>query len=345
MPKVDRGHQLSGAAQSHAYGFELECEGQREDQVNLLERTRFLLRRARIEGSLDDKNAQHLSAGELEFLSEACRCEGIPVLADYPVSMRGAVKSYGQLLAALFYRRQIFTPEKESAGIGSELKWAGQLASTLHFLTRRPSSYDDGTTEADVKREIAAFSSVAHGFPDLLQAFLTVADHVGAMIPTLHALRQPTTQIWSALDVTSDNFLAAIRAQPAFFTVMSGNQFELVVAQVFRKHGFEVVATKQSHDGGYDLRVAVPLMSKLKTAFLVECKNPKNGSPTGVSVIRGLKGIADDAKRGTAGGIVVTSTTFSAAAKKEALASGWNIALYNRNDLLELLNVMDRIAR
>ncbi|WP_414819833.1 restriction endonuclease [Sphingomonas sp. Root710] len=63
----------------------------------------------------------------------------------------------------------------------------------------------------------------------------------------------------------------------------------------------------------------------------------------GVDVVRGLKGVADNVRHDTAGGVVVTSTTFSADAQKEAGASGWTIALMDRGDLLELMENAERL--
>jgi hypothetical protein len=101
VAKREEGHRLSGFALMHRYHFDGATEGLPDAEVECLERTRAQLRRARARGYL---NAEaHLNAEELEFLSEACRCEGIPVLADYPFSMRPAVRSYGELLATLFF--------------------------------------------------------------------------------------------------------------------------------------------------------------------------------------------------------------------------------------------------
>lgn len=363
VPKREDRHYLSGWANVHRYEFERESEGLDDSEIELLDRTRAHLRRARARGYLHTQDETTLRSEEVEFLSEACRCEGIPVLSDYPISMQSAVRSYGELLAAFFFVIPKLGEKSEPLEGNPEAFWAARLANTLRRIGRLHIAQSDeeflgwefqipGHThreslevaKSQVDAELTAFNKVAHEFPDLLQSFITLGDHFKLRIPSLRPVSQPTKEIWSALDVTSNNFAAMLRAQPGYFNAMSGHQFELLVARLFRDQGFEVISTKQSHDGGYDLRIAIPITGKLKTAFLVECKNPKDGNVTGVSVVRGLRGISDNDKRGTAGGVLVTSTRFSETARREALASGWNLTLFEKNDLLEMLDLIGRVT-
>jgi hypothetical protein len=356
VPKIDEAeHWLSNWATSHRYETELAGEGLPESELNKIEGTRLHLRSARVRGFLEIVDEGDLSRDDLELIADACRREGIPVIDDYPASMRHAVRSYGKLLAALFSYNPYFESLVPDENDSTEEAWAKRLAATLRILGSWQTVVVEDTrwvhhvpipgfpTEEQERRERVAsnldlFGSVAHQFPDLLQSYLTLADHLKLDVPTLKLVNQPTTQLWSAFDVTSSNFLRLVRAQPGFFSAMDGHQFEQLVAKTFRENGFEVVATKRSRDGGFDLRLIVPLMSKLKVSFLVECKNPQAGGVVGVSVVRGLRGVGDELRRGTAGGIVVTSTTFSEDARREAKASGWAVSLFEKNDLLELLD-------
>ena len=361
VPRTEAtGHWLSAYATMGAYHRERETEGMPEDLIEEIEAAYPLLRLGRSTGFLDKTDCRQATDDAFTIAAAACRCEGIPVVQDYPGSMRGAIRSYGCLLASL-YRPGFFVPPDTTRE--SEDGWAAQLCHVLRHLrnwrvqvidesyrsleiyvpTSATASNEEANRE-EAEKIISKFNKRAHAFPNLLQSFLTLADHLECQIPAVYPVHHPSVELWDALDVTSTNFLQSLHAQSGLFEAMSGHQFEKVVGELFKRNGFEVIMTKQSHDGGYDLRVIAPITSKLKVAFLVECKNPKSGNPVGVSVIRGLRGITDTRRARTAGGIVVTTTTFSPEARKEAEASGWSLTLFERNDLLELLDIASRVA-
>jgi restriction system protein len=108
---------------------------------------------------------------------------------------------------------------------------------------------------------------------------------------------------------------------------MSWQQFELVVGEGFRRHGYAVGETGGGGpDGGIDL-----VVRKGGEKFLVQCKQWR-ALKVGVSVVRELYGAM--AADGASGGFVVTSGRFTDEAK--AFASGRNIELLD-GPLLNLL--------
>ena len=91
--------------------------------------------------------------------------------------------------------------------------------------------------------------------------------------------------------------------------------FERLLAEVFRREGYEVEHTGgYGPDGGVDLRLRRDGMTKL-----VQCKHWRMHK-VGVKVVRELRGVV--ATEGVEGGVVVTSGQFSLDAEEFARASG-----------------------
>jgi restriction system protein len=99
---------------------------------------------------------------------------------------------------------------------------------------------------------------------------------------------------------------------------MTWHEFEMLVGEAFRRHGYAVEETGgHGADGGVDL-----VLSKEGQRLLVQCKQWK-ASKVGVKIIRELYGVM--AAKGAAGGFVVTSGVFTGEAT--AFAAGKRIGL------------------
>jgi restriction system protein len=120
-----------------------------------------------------------------------------------------------------------------------------------------------------------------------------------------------------------------VRAGPTVnVTALSWQDFETLVAEGFRRRGFEVTERGgAAPDGGVDLALA-----RGNERFLVQCKQWR-AQQVGVSVVRELYGVM--AAERVAGGYVVTSGTFTKDAKEFAV--GRNIELIDGRGLNELL--------
>jgi restriction system protein len=113
---------------------------------------------------------------------------------------------------------------------------------------------------------------------------------------------------------------------------ISWHQFEILVGEVFRLQGYQVVETGGGGaDGGVDLVLTKPGKSGGEK-FLVQCKQWR-AYKVGVDVVRELYGVM--AARGATGGFVVTSGRFTDEAV--SFASGRNIALVDGLKLHGLL--------
>lgn len=109
---------------------------------------------------------------------------------------------------------------------------------------------------------------------------------------------------------------------------LSWAEFEILVGELFRQKGYQVVETGGGGaDGGVDLR-----LRKGSEVFLVQCKHWKAFN-VGVAVVRELYGVM--AADGATGGWVITSGKFSDDAR--AFCNGRNIHLMEGPELAGLL--------
>lgn len=121
---------------------------------------------------------------------------------------------------------------------------------------------------------------------------------------------------------------AASSTPKAAIAEMSWREFEMLVGEAYRLHGYSVMEMGGGGaDGGVDL-----VLRRDAERFFVQCKHWKS-STVGVTVVRELFGVMS--ARGATGGAVVTGGTFTAEAK--AFAAECRIQLVDGTALPELL--------
>lgn len=120
-------------------------------------------------------------------------------------------------------------------------------------------------------------------------------------------------QFVSSVVSVNDELLTHLAQQPELLRKINPRRFEEIVAELFRKRGFEVELTPGTRDGGRDL-FALQSDAFGKSLYLVECKRYSASRRVGVEIIRGLYGIVQ-ADRATKG-IIVTTSSYT----KDALA-------------------------
>jgi restriction system protein len=114
---------------------------------------------------------------------------------------------------------------------------------------------------------------------------------------------------------------------------MSWREFEMLVGEAFRLQGYTITELGGAQaDGGVDI-----VLRKGTETFLVQCKQWK-AYKVGVDVVRELYGVM--ASQGAAGGFVITSGSFTAAA--EAFVSGLNVKLVDGPQLFGLIQQAKR---
>ena len=139
------------------------------------------------------------------------------------------------------------------------------------------------------------------------------------------------------LSPINDQVLKYLSENPESFYQLTDNDFEIVMAEIYSKLGYDVTRTKATRDGGKDLIIRIPEILG-DFIYYVECKkyNPKR--PIGVGIIRSLVGTVNTDR--VNGGILATTSFFSRDAKNFILDNKWNcqIKTHDYNVIKDLLS-------
>lgn len=118
---------------------------------------------------------------------------------------------------------------------------------------------------------------------------------------------------------------------PSSVKDLTSDEFEDVVAEVFRRLGVETRVTPKTRDGGKDI-VAEFENAGIKYTTYIECKHWTQDRPVGVGVVRELAGVINLDRKDK--GVIVTSSRFTIDALREAERFGNRIQLLEFDELL-----------
>jgi restriction system protein len=122
---------------------------------------------------------------------------------------------------------------------------------------------------------------------------------------------------------------------------MTPAEFEALVGRLLTAIGFELVSvTPINNDGGIDVRGTLIVGDSIKIRMAVQAKRWKSNVPTPVvQQVRGSLGAHEQ-------GLIITSSNFSAGARKEAeRPDATPVALMNGDQLINLLIENDILVR
>lgn len=111
----------------------------------------------------------------------------------------------------------------------------------------------------------------------------------------------------------------------------SAEDFEHLVARLWKDHGFEVSTTKLSNDKGID---AVARDTESNSDIAIQAKRWARDNPVGSPTCRKVVGAAHDADRA----IIVTTSRFTDSAREYSKNVGQKLQLVNGNKLLRMLS-------
>jgi Restriction endonuclease len=111
--------------------------------------------------------------------------------------------------------------------------------------------------------------------------------------------------------------------------------FEEIVAEIFRKFGYEIELTKRTRDGGKDIIALRKSGDEVVERLLIECKHWQ--SKIDVKPIRSLIGVAVSQKELPTGIILATTSTFTKDAKEIEINPSISIEL-DLKDYNDVLN-------
>jgi hypothetical protein len=105
--------------------------------------------------------------------------------------------------------------------------------------------------------------------------------------------------------------LSQAKSDPRELLQLSPRQFEELIADIWKRFGYDVELTAQTRDGGRDI-VAIK-QAEANLRVLIECKRYDRRRKVGVGIVRELYGVKVD--EGASKAILATTSTFSLDAK------------------------------
>lgn len=142
------------------------------------------------------------------------------------------------------------------------------------------------------------------------------------------------------LSPINDQVLKYLSENPESFYQLTDDDFEVVMAEIYSKLGYDVTRTKATRDGGKDLIIRIPEVLG-DFIYYVECKkyNPKR--PIGVGIIRNLVGTINTDR--VNGGILATTSFFTRDAYEFISGNKWNFQI-KTHDYNVIRNLLNRVV-
>jgi restriction system protein len=219
------------------------------------------------------------------------------------------------------------SPGRDLMNLVALMPWWGgvALAAVLYLLLHQLAVMPAGSINSNAQIGPTVQRMMLTSFASITQYIVPLLCLVGALVSFLGRRRRSAL----AADVSASSCADALNGMP-------WGEFELLVGEAFRQQGYNVLEKGGSGpDGGIDL-----VLRKGGEKVLVQCKQWR-ADKVGVGVVRELYGVMS--AEGAAGGIVVTSGTFTADAL--TFAQGRNVTLMDGVKLLSLLKEGRRAAR
>lgn len=139
------------------------------------------------------------------------------------------------------------------------------------------------------------------------------------------------------LSPVNDRVLKYLSEHPESFYQLTDNDFEIVMAEIYSKLGYDVTRTKATRDGGKDLIIKIPEILG-DFIYYVECKKYAAKRPIGVGIIRNLVGTVNTDR--VNGGILATTSFFTRNAYEFITDNKWDcqIKTHDYNVIKDLLS-------
>ena len=137
-------------------------------------------------------------------------------------------------------------------------------------------------------------------------------------------MRNDVQLIRPVVSAISEELVRHLAAHPDALHRLRPRQFEQLICDILRKHGWDVELTPESRDGGYDIIGFSGVSGGIKSHWIIECKKWAPDRKVGVEVVRGLCGVKEQLK--SANAMIVTTSSFTRGAN-ELAHSRWDLSL------------------
>ena len=144
----------------------------------------------------------------------------------------------------------------------------------------------------------------------------------------------PAGQIRLDFEAVNDLLITHLAQHPELMRDVHPRRFEEIVAELFRRMGYEVILTPRTKDGGFDV-LAFQKTGIGKLLTLVECKRFRPDRKIGVGLVRTLYGVVEE--RRASHGVIATTSSFTRDARAFQQNLEHRLSLSDFNDLSEWL--------
>ena len=200
--------------------------------------------------------------------------------------------------------------------------WAGLLLALISYFLIHPFAVEPVPSATGVKEAGEMVSkNLIRSFAIFGQYLFPAVFLMGTAVSAMRS-RKRNRLLATTAEATSQGAIKAL----------SWREFEILVGEVFRCHGYTVQQTAGGADGGVDLE-----LKKNGEKQLVQCKQWR-ATKVGVTTVRELFGVM--AACGAVGAFIVTSGVFTREAK--SFAEGRNITLIDGRTLDEMVRLAKR---
>lgn len=126
------------------------------------------------------------------------------------------------------------------------------------------------------------------------------------------------------LSPINEKVLKFLSENPDALYQLSGNDFEIVMSEIYSRLGYDVTRTQATRDGGKDI-----IIRRTDTLgdfiYYVECKKYAAQRPVGVGIIRNLLATVNTDR--VNGGILATTSFFTKPARRFVLDNQWSFQI------------------
>ena len=139
------------------------------------------------------------------------------------------------------------------------------------------------------------------------------------------------------LSPVNDQVLKYLYENPHAILNLSSDDFEIVMAEIYKKLGYHVERTQSTRDGGKDIIISKP-DALGDFIYYVECKRYAADRPVGVGIVRSLSGVVSADR--VNGGILATTSYFTKDARKFVTEHNleYQIKMQDYNEIQKLLS-------
>lgn len=133
------------------------------------------------------------------------------------------------------------------------------------------------------------------------------------------------------IEEVNDLLIKYLADHPELMREVHPRRFEELVAELFRRMGYEVALTPRAKDGGFDV-LAFQKTGVGTLLTLVECKRFSPDHKVGVGLVRALYGVVEE--RCATNGVIATTSSFTRGAREFQQNLAYRLSLRDFQDLV-----------